>query len=210
MVDLLGTADSPLHFPHGIYWCVRGNEVPHPLVQDSLAEYAGRLDWPVPENPGRPWYLARLTELGMVTTAPPHTPTRAGLLLFGRDPQVTVQIEHTGGRETFAGNLLHVLDRTLTVLAELNAPFRLKGPTSLTVRPFPPAALKEIVANALVHRSYDTPAPVRITVGDQSLQVVSPGGLVGDLAADRLGEPGVRGYRNPVIADFWCAQQDGR
>lgn len=266
MVDLLGNADSPLHFPHGIYWCVRGNELPHPLVetladrlggnfqlvridgfdqalttwddaarpaasrladsaatkvqelraeagstpealdwplvQDSLAEYAERLDWPVPENPGRAWYLARLAELGMVTAAPTHTPTRAGMLLFGRDPRIAVQIEHAGGRETVAGNLLHVQERTLTVLAELNAPFRLKGPTSLTVRPFPPAALKEIVANALVHRSYDTPVPVRIAVGDQSLQVVSPGGLVGDLAADRLGEPGVRGYRNPVIADF--------
>jgi hypothetical protein len=265
MVDLLGNADSPLHFPHGIYWCVRGNEEPHPLVQaladrlggnfqlvpidgfdqalrawddaarstagrladsagtrvpelrpvegsttealdwplvqDSLAEYAERLDWPVPESPGRTWSLARLAELGMVTAAP-HMPTQAGLLLFGRDPQVTVQIEHAGGRETVAGNLLHVLDRTLAVLTDLNSPFRVKGPTSLTVRPFPPAALKEIVANALVHRSYDTPAPVIITVGDQSLQVVSPGGLVGDLTADRLGEPGVRGYRNPVIADF--------
>jgi len=266
MVDLLGHADSPLHFPHGVYWCVRGSEVPHPLVaaladrlggnfqlvpidgfdqaltawddaapsaagrlagsvsirvpelrpvagatpdaldwplvQDSLAEYAERLEWRIPENAARSWYLARLAELGLVTAAPAHTPTQAGLLLFGRDAQVTVLIEHAGGRETITGNLLHVLDRTLAVLAELNPPFRLKGPTSLTVRPFPPAALKEVVANALVHRCYDTPVPVRITVGDQSLQIVSPGGLVDDLAADRLGEPGVRGYRNPVIADF--------
>jgi hypothetical protein len=266
MADLLGSADSPLHFPHGIYWCVRGYEHPHPLVQaladrlggnfqlvpidgfdqaltawddaarpatgrladsaatkvqelravegstpetldwplvqDSVAEYAERLDWPIPENPARSWYLARLAELGMVTASPVHTLTRAGLLLFGRDPQVIVEIEHAGGRERIAGNLLHVLERALTALAELNAPFRLKGPTSLTVRPFPPAALKEIVANALVHRSYDTSAPVRITVGDRSLQVVSPGGLVGDLPAERLGEPGVRGYRNPVVADF--------
>lgn len=145
-----------------------------PLVQDSVAEYAERLDWPIPENPTRSWYLARLAELGMVTASPVHTLTRAGLLLFGRDPQVIVEIEHAGGRERIAGNLLHVLERALTALAELNAPFRLKGPTSLTVRPFPPAALKEIVANALVHRSYDTSAPVRITVGDRSLQVVSP------------------------------------
>ncbi len=266
MVDLLGHADSPLHFPYGVYWCVRGSEEPHPLVQaladrlrgnfqlvpvdgfdqavtawddaapstarrltdsagirvpelqpvadatpdaldwplvqDSVAEYAERLDWLVPENAARSWYLARLVELGMVTAAPAHTPTKAGLLLFGRDPQVTVHIEHVGGRETVAGNLLRVLDRTLAVLAELNSPFRVKGPTSLTVRLFPPAALKEVVANALVHRSYDTSAPVRITVGDQTLQIVSPGGLVDDLSADRLGEPGVRGYRNPVIADF--------
>jgi hypothetical protein len=266
MVDLLGHADSRLHFPHGVYWCVRGHEDPHPLVQDlagrlggnfqlvpidgfdqaltawdqaapstarrlahssgirvpelrpvegvtlealdwplvqdSLAEYAERLDWPVPENAARSWYVARLVELGMVTAAPAHTPTKAGLVLFGRDPRVTVHIEHAGGRETVAGNLLRVLDRTLMVLAELNSPFRVKGPTSVTVRPYPPAALKEVVANAVVHRSYDTPASVRITVGDQSLQVVSPGGLVADVAADRLGEPGVRGYRNPVIADF--------
>jgi len=266
MVDLLGNADSPLHFPHGIYWCLRGNETPHPLVQaltdrlggnfqlvpihgldqaltawdddarptpgrladsaatrvpelrpaegstievldwplvqDSIAEYAERLDWPVPENPERSWCLARLAELGMVTAAPAHTPTQAGLLLFGRGPQITVQIEHAGGQEKVTGNLLHALERTLPVLADLNSPFRLKGPTSLTVRLYPPAALKEIIANALVHRDYSTSAPVRITVGDQSLQVVSPGGLVGDLAADRLSEPGVRAYRNPVIADF--------
>jgi hypothetical protein len=266
MVDLLENADSSLHFPHGIYWCVRGNESPHPLVQalanriggnfqvvpiegfdqalaawddaarsttnrfpdsaaskvpelrpvegstpeafdwslveDSLTEYAERLDWHAPERPGRDWYLARLTELGMVTTAPEPTPTEAGLLLFGRGTRVTVQIEHTGGQEVIAGNLLDVLRRTLAALAALNAPFRVKGPTSVTVRPFPPAALKEIVANALVHRSYETATSIRITVGDQALQVVSPGGLVADLAPDDLGEPGVRGYRNPVIADF--------
>jgi len=46
----------------------------------------------------------------------------------------------------------------------------------------PSPALKEVVANALVHRSYDTPAPVRITVGDQALQIVSPGGLIDDMA----------------------------
>lgn len=266
MVDLLGHADSRLHFPHGVYWCVRGHEDPHPLVQDladrlggnfqlvridgfdqalmawdqaapstakrladtagvrvpelqpvegatpdaldwplvqdSLAEYAERLDWQVPDNPARSWYLARLVELGMVTEAPAYMPTKAGLVLFGRDPQVTVHIEHAGGRETVAGNLLRVLDRTLSVLAELNPPFRVKGPTSVTVRSYPPAALKEVVANALVHRSYDTPSPVRITVGDRSLQIVSPGGLIADVTADRLGEPGIRGYRNPVIADF--------
>src|SRR6266581_2443570 len=50
-----------------------------PLVQDSLAEYAERLDWQVPDNPARSWYLARLVELGMVTEAPAYTPTKAGL-----------------------------------------------------------------------------------------------------------------------------------
>jgi len=191
MVDLLGHADSRLHFPHGVYWCVRGHEDPHPLVQDladrlggnfqlvridgfdqalmawdqaapstakrladtagvrvpelqpvegatpdaldwplvqdSLAEYAERLDWQVPDNPARSWYLARLVELGMVTEAPAYKPTKAGLVLFGRDPQVTVHIEHAGGRETVAGNLLRVLDRTLSVLAELNPPLQGEG-----------------------------------------------------------------------------------
>jgi hypothetical protein len=268
MVDLLGHADSVLHFPHGVYWCVRelNAEQMHPLVsdladrlggnfqlvkipgfdqaliawdevasadvarlagapadrvpelrpaapasldeldwtlvEDSLREYGERLEWDVPSAPTREWLVGRLNQLGMVTTGATPTPTRVGMLAFGRSRQVAVEIEHVGGRETLVGNVLSTLARTLEILAELNPPFRLKGPSSTTVRAFPPAALKEVVANAFVHRDYNDLSPIRITITDHALQIVNPGGLVPDLPPSRLGEPGARAYRNPLLADF--------
>jgi hypothetical protein len=73
-------------------------------------------------------------------------------------------------------------------------------------------ALKELVVNALVHRSYEEAKRVVIEVELTHIRIVNPGGLVEDVV-QRVGLPiqktiergtrGVKGYRNPVIADLF-------
>lgn len=81
------------------------------------------------------------------------------------------------------------------------------GFTETPVRMLPPAALREAVCNALVHRDWLTTEPVDVTwvQADASLTVVSPGGFVGGV------KPGnaltSRYARSPALADLFRALQ---
>ncbi len=83
---------------------------------------------------------------------------------------------------------------------------------SETVLPYAPLALKELLVNALVHRDYETRQPVLVEVWPTHIRIANPGGLVEDVfrriglpIQQRIerGERGLKGYRNPVIADLF-------
>jgi Putative ATP-dependent DNA helicase recG C-terminal/SIR2-like domain len=128
-------------------------------------------------------------------------PTQAGLRLFGKKGTTAVILRWASGEQTFRGNIFAVLEQTREALAELNAPFRLKGPVSEDVRPFEPLALKELLVNALVHRDYEVDSAVSIVVTENQVTFRSPGGVIDTVDRDRLGKPGVKGYRNQVLAN---------
>jgi hypothetical protein len=173
------------------------------LVSEKLQAYSASLDLAPVEGADRDTLIRRLIELDLaVPSSGGVVPTRAGALLFAREHGCTVEIRFGKARVRVQGNLFHVLERVGDQLDELNAPYRLKGALSEDVRAFDPRALKEILVNALVHRDHQRHEPVRIRFSEQELQVTSPGGLVPELEPDRLGQPGVKAYRNPVLADL--------
>lgn len=112
-----------------------------------------------------------------------------------------------------SGNLWNQLNEITDSLTLVNRPFRLKGEFSENVYPYPTLALKEVIVNSLVHRDYSTPAPILIEVHQTHIIFNSPGGLVEEvkrqLSSDsiedeiRKGRKGIKGYRNPVLADLF-------
>ena len=63
-------------------------------------------------------------------------------------------------------------------------------------------ALQQITRNAVMHRTYEaTNAPVRVSWFSDRIEVISPGGAFGTVAADNFGQPGLTDYRNPNLAD---------
>lgn len=73
------------------------------------------------------------------------------------------------------------------------------------VRRLPPTAVREAVLNALAHRDWMTPEPVRLTwvQEDSALTVISPGGFSGGITADTVL---TRRYaRHPALADLFRA-----
>jgi NAD-dependent SIR2 family protein deacetylase len=174
-------------------------------------------------------------------------PTHAGWLLFAKRPQtalVGAQIEFVAHgpevwiRDSFGeersvaeaagdqhvtvsrfieGHLWNQMDTALDLLTLVNQGFRLKGAQSSLAYPYDPLAIKEIVVNALVHRDYQRDEPVRIEVSEQSIMIVSPGGVTADVQnqaggveleqAIRAGRRGIKGYRNPVISDLFYGGQ---
>jgi ATP-dependent DNA helicase RecG len=71
---------------------------------------------------------------------------------------------------------------------------RLKG-TSLV----PHDALREAIINALIHRKYSIPGPIKIALFDNRLELFSPGGFPGLISMANLGD-GTTFLRNIVIA----------
>lgn len=114
---------------------------------------------------------------------------------------------------TIAGNLWEQFEQITQFLGTFNRAFRLKGEVSESVVPYPPLALKEVIVNALVHRDYRMSGNIEIVVTSSSIKISNPGGLVeevqhrvemGSLESEiRRGRRGIKGYRNPVLADLF-------
>lgn len=131
--------------------------------------------------------------------------TNAGRLLFGNDSPVTATVESGGRVRSVSGNLFELYDELTELIAAANEPYRVKGPQSFEVRPYPPLAAKELLVNALVHRDYEAEEPIDISIDEQRLRIINPGGLVDPDDIDDLGERAVRHYRNPSLAEVFYA-----
>ncbi len=143
-------------------------------------------------------------------------PTNAAILLFGKDslsfvPGAYVQYVRYAGTSRadepvrdrrFSGDLLSVL-RGLDQLAEDVAearPTAAEGLAERTIYDYPPRALHELFVNAVIHRNYEgSSSPVLVNHFDDRLEVLSPGGLFGDLTPEQF--PRGTAYRNPVLAE---------
>ncbi len=142
-------------------------------------------------------------------------PTHAAILLFGKDglgfvPGAYVQyVKYLGTtaaddvtrERRFDSDLCTVL-RELSSLAEEVAngrPVEVGPMQEATVYDYPPAALRETLVNALIHRDYESNTPVMIQHFDDRLEIHNPGGLYGDIRPEDF--PGATAYRNPVLAE---------
>jgi hypothetical protein len=134
---------------------------------------------------------------------------------FGDD----VELEPTGEegdfvvRRTIAGNLWSQLDTLIDLLALVNFQFRLKAEVSRTVSAYNAIAIKKMIVNAIVHRDYDLDEAIQDEVQPRSITVISPGGLIAEIAA-QVGDQSfqeaiagrtspIKGYRNPAISDLF-------
>jgi ATP-dependent DNA helicase RecG len=141
--------------------------------------------------------------------------TNAGILLFGHNTQASIP----GAAVEFARfpsgdrSMTPVVTRLFTgnILSQLTElELFLKGPTEPAtngaVEPgedfaalYPPAALRELVVNAVMHRAYDgTNSPTRLLRFADRVEIENPGGLWGQVNEANFEH--MTDYRNPVIA----------
>lgn len=141
-------------------------------------------------------------------------PTNAGVLLFGKDPQfhfpgAYLQYVRYDGLEQdatvtrqrrFSGDLLTVMRELDLFVQELagERPVQ-EGAADRIVADYPVRALHELFMNAVIHRNYESTTPVMISQFTDRIEILSPGGLHGDLTPEQF--PSVTAYRNPVLAE---------
>ena len=63
---------------------------------------------------------------------------------------------------------------------------------------YPPVAIRELLLNAIMHRSYESNAPVRFYWYDDRIEIQNPGGLYGVASPENF--PRQTDYRNPVLS----------
>jgi ATP-dependent DNA helicase RecG len=141
-------------------------------------------------------------------------PTVGGIMLFGKNPQkylseafvICTHFKGISGREALAtrditGQLFGQYEKTLAfVLSQLNRSFIIKGASQRTEElEIPEVALREVILNAIIHRNYQLPAPIKVAIYDDRIEVFSPGNFPGPLLQHQL-EMGLTFIRNRVIA----------
>jgi ATP-dependent DNA helicase RecG len=198
----------------------------HPaLVPDAIAQFLSMAGPRLPHATPSATPRHTLEKLNLLHG---EQPTRAAVLLFGRRPQgvasgAGVQIaQFSDGRilqeRVIAGPLIGQLGETLDALRvflgvgyEIGDRAVLEGRDDLTLLervqradrwPYPLAALREAVVNALIHRDYTSSDRIQIRVQAQSLSLWSPGSLPAGVSLAALSQPEHPSRpRNRLLAD---------
>ncbi|MHB8655583.1 MAG: ATP-binding protein [Terriglobia bacterium] len=195
-------------------------ELDWPRVQKELTIYCSGMGISVPSVVSREWLTEQLSALDLVTMRGDKiNATVAGYLLFAQDPNRRVKslvtlLSSSGQIERkLNGNLWTQLESIANLLEEVNRPFIVKGSTSEFVYPYPKIALRELAANALVHRNYEQDGQMSIEIEKEFIRFINPGGLIEEVAEKaqpslqekiEMGVRGITGYRNPILADLLC------
>lgn len=151
-------------------------------------------------------------------------PTLAGLMALGRHPQrhfpranVTFAVFPGTSKEELAADGARFLDsRTIigsvpVMVAETLACVRrnmrvssyVDGGSRRDVTEYPEVAVREAVANALMHRDYSPEglgSQVQVNLYADHLEIVSPGGLYGTVTVDNIGQYGASSSRNQYLS----------
>ena len=143
-------------------------------------------------------------------------PTNAGILMFGKNPEYYnfgayiqyVQFEGESitskilNEHKFTGNLVTVLsqlDTFIKTTIEQKHPVFVSALREETRRNYPHLAIRELLMNAVMHRDYESNAPIKFYEFSDKIEVVNPGGLYGNARPENF--PNVNDYRNPILAE---------
>jgi len=148
---------------------------------------------------------------------PDRTPTVTAILMLGIEPRrwfpgAYVQFLRVDGlhltdplldHQELAGTLVDQLQRIEELVRlHIRRPATVGGPLRSEIKDYPEEAIRQLVRNAVLHRSYEgTNAPVRMTWFDDRVEIQSPGGPFGQVTRSSFGTPGVADYRNPTLAE---------
>lgn len=142
--------------------------------------------------------------------------TNAGILMFGLNPRYylpgaylqyirfdseEMDMDALRAEKEFSGALVTVLEQ-IAVFVKVNLmEERVIGTDSFQQEKqanYPLWALRELVMNAIMHRSYESNAPVYLYHFQDRIEIINPGGLYGEVRPENF--PEASDYRNPVVA----------
>ena len=141
-----------------------------------------------------------------------YYPTKAGLLLFGKNPQkylseaiiICTHFQGNSGREVLAsvdceGDLFNQIHQAESfVVGRMTRAFNIKKTKRDEILEIPYLAIREALINAVVHRNYHIQAPIKIAIFENRIEIFSPGQFPGPLNTKNL-RSGITYLRNPAI-----------
>ena len=107
-------------------------------------------------------------------------------------------------RATFDNrSILAVYEKTLEVFRDYYQYEEIQGPERKTVEKIPEAAFREAIANALIHRLWDVESQIRVSMYDDRIEIISPGGLPSGITEDEYLSGKLSVLRNRNLANVF-------
>jgi ATP-dependent DNA helicase RecG len=142
-------------------------------------------------------------------------PTNAGVLLLGHNPKYYLPgaylqyIRFSGinlesdvlNEVVFSGDLITLMQQ-LDQFVKNNIeqrPVRISSLKEEVQVTYPVRAIRELLNNAIMHRNYESNAPIKFYEFEDRIEISNPGGLYGSARPDNF--PNQNDYRNPVLAE---------
>ena len=145
-------------------------------------------------------------------------PTRAAVLLFGRDPQrfmasAEIRCMHFHGTEVqrpapyyqiFKGSLFEQVDQAVNFVLSVipqSVGTRAQSSQAPVAYEIPPDVIREAIVNAVAHRDYASAGAVQVSVFADRIEVWNPGALLPPLTPEQLRRPHRSLARNARICE---------
>lgn len=107
-------------------------------------------------------------------------------------------------RETFTHvSVLRQYREALTLFRKYYQYEKIQGVERKTVELIPEEAFREAIANALVHRTWDVDAHIRIAMYADKIEITSPGGLPSGISETEYLNGFISNLRNPIIGNVF-------
>lgn len=107
-------------------------------------------------------------------------------------------------KKEFEGSIIMQLERAYQyVLEKINLGSDIVGIYRVDKYEIPPKSIREVIANAVIHRSYLEPNDIQIALYDNRLEITSPGMLLSGVNVKRMKE-GYSKLRNRAIASVFA------
>ena len=100
-------------------------------------------------------------------------------------------------------SVLDVLEKAVAVYRDYYRYEEIRGMDRIKVEKIPEEAFRETVANALIHRTWDVNAQIRVMMFDDRIEVSSPGGLPSGLSETEYLKGNVSILRNPILGNIF-------
>jgi ATP-dependent DNA helicase RecG len=140
-------------------------------------------------------------------------PTNAGILMFGKNPRYYLPgayvqyVRFAGTDEVSDFDFEHAFNGDLTTQMKVMNDF-IKANIVKKVQhhlgeeymfAYPASAVLELLYNAIIHRDYQSNAPIKFYEFTDRIEIANPGGLYGNARPENF--PNKNDYRNPVLAE---------
>lgn len=120
------------------------------------------------------------------------------IVRFGDNPDEIME------RHTFSGvSLIRQLDQSLALFRQHYQYEKINGIVREVHDKIPELAFREALANALIHRTWDVPAAIRMSMYPGQIVISSPGGLPSGMASEDYLRGQLSILRNPILANVF-------
>ena len=142
-------------------------------------------------------------------------PTNAYILLSGKENREVSRKIQCGvfkgetrrtfvDKKEFEGSIIMQLEKAYQyVLEKINLSSDIVGIYRVDKYEIPPKSIREVIANAVIHRSYLEPNDIQVALYDNRLEITSPGMLLSGVNVKRMKE-GYSKLRNRAIASVFA------